>query len=759
MANRRDTNVSTIEELKTVGEIIVDSEVEYRKLKNKELESERRQQEITLAKYRLQLEKSNIIVTKQMEIDFLNEYETVRKRNAERSRREEERQRISGLVNYYKENSKLADKENKKKDQLLKQELDIAKLRSKIDATTGVEKTPLKGFLDNISADLKENNAMMVKSFKDVGGNIFRGLVNIGEKLSGEINSVISSFSQYQSTINTRLQGTATTFQTVERRITQTLGMSPFVRTSSLLESLNDLVAQGIAFNIEQRSFLNTISDKISTTFDAANASLLRIVRLQQADTTASRLGMESYLTRFFNEMFQDTSYLSDSFDSVTAALIEATSQMTAKQAVEFEYVVQKWLGSLTAVGTSQSTIQSLAEALGYLGAGNINALSGSSMQNLLVMAASRAGLDYSSILTEGLNAYKTNTLLNAVVGYMQEIGGSGSQVVRSQFAQTFGLSISDLTAAKNLGADLENINRNMMSYTGTIQELGYQLGQIVTRVSVPEQVQNIMANIKFGIGQGIAQSPILAGMWAITDLIQSVTGGIAIPAISVMGNMVNLNTTVENLIKTGLVGASTLGKIGDLFTGLRNARDMGALLDARFTDEATSTLRNLQTFTRGSGLAARDSGMSTSMSTLVGTSSGSEISSQALSTAMAGPQERQQQAQQAERGTTSDIFNYLVYLLDPKVATMTRMLGTMAGYNVGTSTPTTQMDKQSEFILGMGTSVTVGSPTETMPSKQFDELVLIKEELSKILGVLESGINVTVSNISSLVTGTTGLT
>ena len=107
-----------------------------------------------------------------------------------------------------------------------------------------------------------------------------------------------------------------------------------------------------------------------------------------------------------------------------------------------------------------------------------------------------------------------------------------------------------------------------MMSYSGTLDELGYQLNEIQSRVSLAEQIQNMMTNIKFGIGQGIAQSPVMAGMWSITDLIQGVTGGIAIPMISVMGNAIDLNTTVENLIKTGLVGVSALGKIGDLFTG-----------------------------------------------------------------------------------------------------------------------------------------------------------------------------------------------
>lgn len=69
------------------------------------------------------------------------------------------------------------------------------------------------------------------------------------------------------------------------------------------MDNVQSLAQQGIVYNIEQRAFLETISDKIAATFDTTNATLLRLVKLQQSDSTASRLGMEAYLTRYFNEM------------------------------------------------------------------------------------------------------------------------------------------------------------------------------------------------------------------------------------------------------------------------------------------------------------------------------------------------------------------------------------------------------------------------------------------------------------------------
>ena len=70
--------------------------------------------------------------------------------------------------------------------------------------------------------------------------------------------------------------------------------MSPFLKQEKAVENLRTLVGKGIAVNVEQRAFLDTISEKIATTFEATDASLQKLVRIQQADSTAARLGMES---------------------------------------------------------------------------------------------------------------------------------------------------------------------------------------------------------------------------------------------------------------------------------------------------------------------------------------------------------------------------------------------------------------------------------------------------------------------------------
>ena len=83
--------------------------------------------------------------------------------------------------------------------------------------------------------------------------------------------------------------------------------MSPLLKREDIAKKVDQMVSQGIAFNVEQRAALDAMKDKIATTFDATNSTLLRLVRIQQQDTTAGRLGMESALTAFLNKTLRYT--------------------------------------------------------------------------------------------------------------------------------------------------------------------------------------------------------------------------------------------------------------------------------------------------------------------------------------------------------------------------------------------------------------------------------------------------------------------
>ena len=512
----------------------------------------------------------------------------------------------------------------------------------------------------------------LVKGFDSLIGSINR--------LSSAIDSGISAYTKYQEGVNARLQGAridtggygANYFSSLEESLTSAVGVTPLFSTQDMLSNLQALVQEGIASNVEQRAFIQTAKDEIATTFDASNAALLRIIRLQQQDSTAARLGMEAYLTRFLNELVENTEYLNRTFDTVQEALLEASSLMTEGASTEMEYVVQKWLGALTGVGLSESAASGIAQALGYLGSGNVESLNSSAFQNLLVMAASRSNQSYSELLTGGLSAQSADSLMRSMVEYMAEINSSGNNVVRSQFASTFGLGVSDLMAASNLASSLDDISGNFLSFGGMYEELAYQLGQVSDRLTMSGKIDTYLDNLQFGLASNIASNPASAAIWRITNMISD-AGGINIPTVLTLGTGVGMNATVEQLIRAGLVGVSSLGMIGDLVSGIGNTIDPAGILSK------LGIASDKTTITRGTGTAGRSSGMTTSLSAFVGNSSGEDLYQ---STMMGVEKQQASMVAEAQADTTNyaeSIYNFLADSMSKSMDKMQKSLDSIS--------------------------------------------------------------------------------
>lgn len=404
-----------------------------------------------------------------------------------------------------------------------------------------------------------------------VADALLSGLADLTQKLDNQIEQI----SGYQSKWDTRLQNSGKSFEGwgfgtgIASKIAGITAISPIVSQKKVMENIDKLIDRGIAYNIEQRGFLETIKDKIATTFDAANGTLLQLIRVQQADTTAARLGMEASLTSYLNSAYQTTEYLSDVSGSVKSALYEAVSQMSAQQGVAFEYQVQKWLGSLYSVGMSSQAVQGLATALGYLGSGNINALQNSGMQNLIVMAASKMNQGYGGLLTGGLNENTTNELLKNIVEYLADIADSGNNVVRSQLASVFGMSVSDLVAVSNLASDVAKVSKGSLNYAGAMNELYSQVNKMYSRTSIGELLGTAAENFQYSLSSGIANNPALFGIWKTANLLDQLVGGMPIPTVSFMGTSVDLNTTVADMMKVTALGGSILSGVGSIIGNL----------------------------------------------------------------------------------------------------------------------------------------------------------------------------------------------
>lgn len=460
------------------------------------------------------------------------------------------------------------------------------------------------GFTNKMSLVSQKFINDLSQSAKQFASSLGNSVGQLAGKITSGANDFIGNYSNYLSGISTRLQGLGTNYNTLLDTMSTRVGASPYIKQTALLENLNKLVAQGIAQNLEERAFLATVSDRIATTFNAFDSSMLRLIRIQQQDSTAARLGMEAQLTSLLNSRFGDTSYLSDTASSIRSALLGSQSLMSTGESLAFESTVQSWLGALGSVGVSESTLQSLATGINALGTGDISTLSGNSaLQNLLVLAGNQAGLSYSDMLTKGITPQQTSQLLSSVVSFAQSIARENNKVLLAQYATLFNMNVSDLQAMLNITADdLTALSQSGSTYSSMVNTLESQLSTIGSRMSVKDKIDTAFANIQAGIGETIATNVAAYTTWSIANFLDQTVGGISIPIAIPMTGI--YKTSVSDIMKTGIVGASVIGKFSKIFGNLTSS-------GLSYSDWSSNT-----GFTRGTGFDTSNLGTSVTSTT-----------------------------------------------------------------------------------------------------------------------------------------------
>lgn len=471
-----------------------------------------------------------------------------------------------------------------------------------------------RGMSNNIAsvAASSETNTESMKSMSGSmsGGMIALQVINkvleairstlgmINDTVQGGIDQSIANQKQYLGPISARLQSftddSVTAYKEISFNIRDIFTNSRYINQQEMLQNISRLVETGVGYNLEDRAYLETIADRTVKTFDVLDASLNRMIRLQQSDLTRSQMGLEAYLTKGLNAMFEDTSYLNSMYDTVTSALMEATSQMSYEETTGYLYNVQKWLGSLYSVGMSESAIQTIAQGLNYLGSGNVSQLTGNDQLNtLFAMAAQRAGLSYAQLLTTGVSDENVDKLLRSMIEYLQSIAeNTSSEVLRSEYGRVFGgLSVSDLRAIQNLTTtDLDYIDAYKLSYQGAFEETAKQISTLTERTSVAEQVSNMFNNMIYSLGAQIAEDEDSYMTWVKASIIEELgdTVGGVIPGI--IGNI------FANAIGAGSEAVKTSQIVKAITTtggGLTMFKDyeFNTLID----DEVDARLANLE--------------------------------------------------------------------------------------------------------------------------------------------------------------------
>lgn len=511
------------------------------------------------------------------------------------------------------------------------------------------------------------------------GGKALSAAIAAISDLAKQLETKVDEIAGYKGDIDTRLQGSnnkrtilsGSYWDQLTKDMMSVGAITPFFKQEDFANNIKSLVDQGISFDIKQRAFLMTIQKKIATTFDVADGTLLRLIRIQQEDSTAGRLGMESALNSFLNEMYETSEYLSDVAGNVRSSLQEMEALMSGAEATEVEYQVQKWMGSLYSVGMSQEAVNSIASALGQIAAGQVEALSNGGAGNLMVMAANEAGLPISDILTNGLNAKETNKLLQATVNYLADLAESSkdNQVVQQQLANVFGVKASDLKAATNLatGNTINDIFGESLTYDNMLKQLYKMSSTMFMRTSMGEMMSNIWNNGQYSIASSMANNPISYLAYKLAGLLDSAVGGIDLPFVNVMGFGVDLNTTVSDLMRVAAVGNGLLGNLGPMISGLASSFDGQAMLSTMGIEKGSG----LKVTPRGNGggVGANDNGggaQTTSGSGYVGNASGSDVKNSTLQDAEESKNQQMIEAkEEAETNQVDELNSYVIQIFE----------------------------------------------------------------------------------------------
>ena len=219
--------------------------------------------------------------------------------------------------------------------------------------------------------------------------------------------------------------------------------------------------------------------------------------------------------------------------------------------------------------GLSSSTVEGLAKAINALGSGDITGLGSDGMSNLLVMAAARAGLDYGELLNRGVTGQQATTLLQNVTSYLAEMGANQSNVVKSQLGKLFGVDITDIIAAQNVG--------NVTGSVGSdINNLFNDYGNFIT---FGTGIKNIMDNLMYSFGTNIASNRAQLATYEITNMIaKSGLGDILFD----LGDVISGSGSKLPLIG-GLIGTATegIGKAAQIAGIVANAAPILPILSS----------------------------------------------------------------------------------------------------------------------------------------------------------------------------------
>lgn len=452
-------------------------------------------------------------------INIFNEIDETIKRESQSDSARSNDENEKYLQQQQQRRKKMIEEENKTASeaelQLLAEKYRLEKQNQEEINRLSLEGAKKKEELAN--TEQEKRDAKTYATYLEMAQSITSSAVSSLEALYNKIKDSGTQYAEYVETLEVGLIGSTKSYESVSETLSKVFATNVFFSLSEVLQRTAEAVEMGITYNVELRSALDVFSDKIAATFDAFDDTLTRLIKIQQEDSTQARLGMESLLTYYLNENFSTTEYLVNISDNVSAAILEAMAAITGdsatEEAAELEYAIQKWLGSYSSAGVSDSTILALAEGLGYLGSGDVSALaSNNSLQQLLALSIAKSGSSksYGEMLLNGIDVEDVSAIMTGFYNLVSEISNSDNLVALNQYAEIFGLTVSDVTSVLNLTSEqISVIAQDMASYSDMLQQVESELStsNLLERTAYSEMITNIENNLLASIGMSMANS------------------------------------------------------------------------------------------------------------------------------------------------------------------------------------------------------------------------------------------------------------
>lgn len=539
-----------IAEESTISSMQKQLELEKKKAQQRKLELEDRLKITTSAK------EATVILDK-----IATENETITALSERQAKLDEGKEiQANKLLNIQKAYKDIVSNIGKKQ----KEQLEQAK-----DAYEFAKKQRDLGLATDEEVEAKRKDVQVAANKAELAEQLGSIVTNVGNKLAStfssflsKIDSAINLYSDNVGKVNARLQAMSDkqskTLDSIYGSFVSSMGgTNAYISYAKLLESVDVLSASGISYNIEERAFFQTISDKMVASFNVLDATLLRMTRLQQADMTKLMLGNEALLTRLFNQFFEDSSYLATNVsDNISSSIFDAASTMNQASAAAFEFTVQKWLGALYEVGVSQETVSSIATAINALGSGNAQGFMSTPVATLLNMSIARSDYSLADVLTQGLNTEFIDSMMSSMITLLKDIkNNTTNQVTLQAYSNVLGMSMSDIRGFNNLtDLDIASLAGTSKDANDALAEVDYQIDKYTNeRITIQTKINNLLDNVMVTAGVGMADSVALYSLYKAGTLLSNMASGTLV----------------------GLIG--TAAQLGGVAGGFANALTMGS--------------------------------------------------------------------------------------------------------------------------------------------------------------------------------------